>query len=99
MRCTSSRLSRDTHAGDLYVLRGHRGDLVKVLWHDGLGMSLYAKRLERGCFIWPTPADGAVAISAARLAYMLKGIDWRHRQRTWRDKGYTARARRAPLAV
>jgi transposase len=31
---------------------------VKILWHDGLGMSLYAKRLERGKFIWPTQRDG-----------------------------------------
>lgn len=44
-------LHRDPHAGDLYVFRGKRGDLLKILWHDGLGMSLYAKRLERGKFI------------------------------------------------
>jgi transposase len=44
-------LQRDPHAGDLYVFRGKRGDLVKILWHDGVGMSLYAKRLERGRFI------------------------------------------------
>src|SRR5689334_1131241 len=41
-------LGRDPHAGDLYVFRGARGDLLKILWHDGIGMSLYAKRLERG---------------------------------------------------
>jgi len=40
-------LGRDPHVGDLYVFRGKRGDLVKILWHDGLGMSLYAKRLEQ----------------------------------------------------
>jgi transposase len=39
---------RDPHAGDLYVFRGRRGDLIKVLWHDGLGLSLYAKRLSNG---------------------------------------------------
>ena len=50
-------LGRDPHAGDLYVFRGARGDLIKILWHDGLGMSLYAKRLEKGRFIWPSPAD------------------------------------------
>ena len=44
-------LHRDPHAGDLYVFRGRRGNLLKILWHDGLGMSLYAKRLERGRFI------------------------------------------------
>jgi transposase len=48
-------LGRNPHAGDLFVFRGRRGDLIKVLWHDGLGLSLYAKRLERGRFIWPTP--------------------------------------------
>ena len=51
-------LGRDPHCGDLYVFRGRRGDLVKIVWHDGIGMSLYAKRLERGRFIWPSPADG-----------------------------------------
>jgi len=77
-------LQRDPHAGDLYVFRGRRGDLVKILWHDGLGMSLYAKRLERGRFLWHSPADGCVAISASQLGYMLDGIDWRIPQRTWR---------------
>lgn len=43
---------------------------MKALWHDGVGMSLYVKRLEHGRFIWPTPADGAVAISAAQLGYL-----------------------------
>ncbi len=71
-------LGRDPHAGDLYVFRGARGDLLKIVWHDGIGMSLYAKRLERGRFIWPSPADGVVAITAAQLAYMLDGIDWRN---------------------
>jgi transposase len=66
-------LQRDPHAGDVYVFRGRRGDLLKILWHDGLGMSLYAKRLERGRFIWPTPTDGVVAITAAQLGYMLEG--------------------------
>jgi len=79
-------LQRDPHAGDLYVFRGKRGDLVKILWHDGLGMSLYAKRLERGRFIWPSPVQGAVSISAAQLGYMLDGIDWRNPQHTWRPQ-------------
>jgi transposase len=56
-------LGRDPHAGDVYVFRGKAASLVKVLWHDGLGMSLYMKRLEKGRFLWPAPKDGAVAIS------------------------------------
>jgi transposase len=47
-------------------------------------MSLYAKRLEKGRFLWPSPADGVVGISASQLAYMLDGIDWRNPRHTWR---------------
>jgi transposase len=79
-------LGRDPHAGDLYVFRGKRGDLVKILWHDGLGTFLYAKRLERGRFLWPATAGGAVSISGAQLAYMLDGIDWRNPQHTYRPQ-------------
>ncbi|MBV8916576.1 MAG: IS66 family insertion sequence element accessory protein TnpB [Bradyrhizobium sp.] len=71
-------LRRDPHGGDLYVFRGKSGKLIKILWHDGLGMSLYAKRLERGRFIWPQARDGAVVITPAQLSYMLEGIDWRN---------------------
>ena len=77
-------LKRDPHCGHLFVFRGRRGDLIKVLWHDGQGLCLYAKRLERGHFLWPSPADGAVTITPAQLGYLLEGIDWRMPQRTWR---------------
>jgi transposase len=77
-------LKRDPHAGDLYVFRGRSGSLIKILWHDGIGMSLYAKRLERGRFIWPSADCGVVSISTSQLAYMLDGIDWRNPQHTWR---------------
>ena len=73
-------------AGDLYIFRGRRGDLAKILWHDGIGLSLYAKRLDRGKFIWPSASGGAVSISAAQMAYMLEGIDWRNPQLTWRPE-------------
>ena len=61
-------LGRDPHAGDVFAFRGRRGDMIKILWHDGLGFSLYAKRLERGRFLWPSPADGVVAITPAQWA-------------------------------
>jgi len=77
-------LTHDPHAGDLYVFRGRSGSLIKILWHDGIGMSLYAKRLERGRFIWPLATAGVVSISMSQLAYMLDGIDWRNPQHTWR---------------
>lgn len=79
-------LGRDPHAGDLFVFRGRQGSLVKILWHDGVGMSLYMKRLEKGRFVWPAPKEGSVAISAAQLAYMLDGIDWRNPRHTWRPQ-------------
>jgi transposase len=75
---------RDPHGGDLYVFRGRSGSLIKILWHDGLGMSLYARRLERGRFIWPQATDGVISISMSQLAYMLDGIDWRNPLQTWR---------------
>jgi len=77
---------RDPHGGDLYVFRGKNGKLIKILWHDGLGMSLYAKRLERGRFLWPSSADGVVTITPAQLGYLLEGIDWRMPQHTWRPQ-------------
>jgi transposase len=77
-------LKRDPHVGDLYVFRGKRGNLIKCLWHDGLGLSLYAKRLDRGRFVWPTANGGPVAITPAQLAYLLEAIDWRNPQHTWR---------------
>jgi transposase len=50
-------------------------DLIKVLWHDDLGMCLFAKRLERGRFVWPSPAEGAVTISPAQLGYLLDNAE------------------------
>ena len=79
-------LRRDPHGGHLFVFRGKRGDLIKVLWHDGQGMCLFAKRLERGRFIWPQHADGVVTITPAQLGYLLEGIDWRMPRRTWRPQ-------------
>ena len=77
-------LHRDPLSGHLFCFRGRRGNLLKVIWHDGQGACLFTKRLERGRFLWPSPADGVVTISAAQLGYMLSGIDWRHPQETWR---------------
>ena len=77
-------LKRDPHCGHLFVFRGRRGDLIKCLWWDGQGLCLFAKRLERGRFLWPSVAGGAVTISAAQLGYLLSGIDWRMSRESWR---------------
>jgi len=58
----------------------------RPLWHDGIGLSLYAKRLDRGRFVWPTTVDGVVALTAAQMSYLLEAIDWRNPQHTWRPQ-------------
>ena len=66
-------LGRDPFAGDVFVFRGRGGSLIKALWHDGIGLSLYAKRLDRGRFVWPVTVGGVVGLSAAQMSYLLKG--------------------------
>ena len=78
------RMAQDPFCGHLFVFRGRRGDLIKVLWWDGQGLCLFAKRLEKGRFVWPSPADGKVVITSAQLGMLLEGIDWRMPRRTWR---------------
>lgn len=80
------KLAGDPFGGHLFVFRGRRGDRVKLLWWDGNGLCLFAKRLERGRFVWPTTAGEAVTITPAQLGYLLEGIDWRAPQRTWRPQ-------------
>ena len=79
-------LKRDPFAGDVFVFRGRGGSLIKAVWHDGIGLSLYAKRLDRGRFIWPQTTGGVVALTAGQMSYLLEGIDWRNPQATWRPQ-------------
>ena len=76
-------LEADPFSGHVFVFRGRRGDLIKILWWSGDGMNLYAKRLERGRFVWPQATSGVVHLSAAQLSMLLEGIDWRRPMRTW----------------
>lgn len=77
-------LKQDPFSGHLFVFRGRRGDLIKVIWWDGQGACLFAKRLERGRFVWPAATEGKVALTPAQLAMLLEGIDWRVPQRSWK---------------
>ena len=80
-------LKRNPHGGDLFVFRGRAGSLIKIIWHDGIGMSLYAKRLEKGRFIWPTIArEGVVTLTTAQLAMLLEGLDWRTSMPSWKPE-------------
>ena len=76
-------LGEKAYDGDVFVFRGRRGDLIKVLWADRDGLCLFAKRLERGRFIWPHAASGTVHLTPAQLSMLLEGIDWRRPARTW----------------
>jgi transposase len=80
------KLIADPFGGQVFVFRGRRGDLIKLLWRDGDGLCLFMKRLERGRFIWPQASEGAAHLSAAQLAMLLEGIDWRRPEYTWRPQ-------------
>jgi transposase len=76
-------LQQQPFSGHIFLFRGRRGDIVKLLWWDGDGLCLFAKRLERGRFIWPKVESGTVQLSRAQLSMLLEGIDWRRVERTW----------------
>ena len=77
-------LKQDPFSGHLFVFRGRRGDLLKIIWWDGQGACLFSKRLERGRFVWPSAIGGKITVSSAQLTMLLEGIDWRMPERTWR---------------
>ena len=79
---TQTVLEHDPYSGHVFIFRGRRGDLIKLLWWDGDGLCLFAKRLERGRFIWPKAETGSVSLTRAQLSMLLEGIDWRRPFRT-----------------
>jgi transposase len=70
-------LGADPFSGVIYVFRAKRADRVKLLFWDGTGVVLVAKRLEAGAFRWPRVRDGAIRLTAAPLQALLEGLDWR----------------------
>ncbi len=70
-------LHQNPASGAIFAFRGRRGDRIKLLMWDGQGFCLYYKVLERGHFPWPSPADGVARLTAAQLAMLWEGIDWR----------------------
>ncbi len=67
----------DPYCGHLFLFRSVRGSYLKAIYWDGSGMCLYAKRLERGRFVWPPMVDGGVILTPAQLATLIEGMDWR----------------------
>ena len=80
----------DPFDGAIYVFRAKRADRIKLIWWDGTGVCLYAKRFEDGKFQWPTPSGGAIRLTPAQLSALLEGLDWR--------RVHEARSVRAPLS-
>ena len=76
-------LKQDPFSGAVFCFRGRRGDLVKVLYWDGQGFCLFAKRLEKARFTWPLTKDGSVTLTPAQLSMLLGGLEWRTPQKTW----------------
>jgi transposase len=70
------RLSADPFSGVIYVFRSKRSDRIKLLFWDGSGVCLFAKRLEGGKFRWPRIEDGVMRLSAAQLSALVEGLDW-----------------------
>lgn len=71
-------LSADPFDGAVYAFRGRRAGLIKLLWHDGIGLCLLSKRLEHGRFAWPSASSiGRIALSPPQLAALLDGCEWR----------------------
>jgi transposase len=69
------RLSADPFSGVIYVFRSKRSDRIKLLFWDGSGVCLFAKRLEGGRFRWPRIEDGVMRLSAAQLSALVEGLD------------------------
>ncbi|MBM3565340.1 MAG: IS66 family insertion sequence element accessory protein TnpB [Alphaproteobacteria bacterium] len=79
-------LEKDPFSGHMFVFRGKRADLIKILFWDGSGLCLFTKRLEDGRFTWPVTSEQetAVTLTAAQLSMLLEGFDWRRPERVWR---------------
>jgi transposase len=69
-------LKDDPFSGTMFVFRAKRADRIKLVWWDGSGLCLFAKRLEQGGFRWPKIEDGVVRLSAAQLAALIEGMEW-----------------------
>ena len=67
----------DPFSGAAFLFRGKKGNRLKALVWDGSGLCLYAKRLERGKFVWPRAGEGALRLSPAQLAMLIEGLNWK----------------------
>jgi transposase len=79
-------LQQDPFSGHLFVFRGRKANLIKVVFWDGTGLCLFTKRLEQGVFLWPPAIEPGrtLSLTSTQLSALLEGIDWRSPERRWR---------------
>ena len=94
------QLAEDPLSGHVFVFCNRHRDRLKLLYFDGSGLWVCAKRLEGGRFRWPAACEasgGIVTLSRAELTMLLEGIDLlTTRQRRWhrREPGADVEAAR-----
>lgn len=84
-------MQADPFCGAIYVFRAKRADRIKLIFWDGTGACLFAKRLENGAFQWPKIQDGVIRLTAAQFSALLEGLDWR--------RVHQSHATRVPVAA
>jgi transposase len=84
-------LNADPFSGHLFLFRSKRADYFKILYYDGTGLCLFAKRLESHKFVWPPIVDGGMVLTPAQLALLVEAMDWR--------RTVAAEVPRRPIAV
>jgi len=80
------RLELEPLSGHVFLFSNAQRNRLKLIFWDGSGLWVCAKRLERGCFRWPTVESGQIKIvlSHEELALLLGGIDLAgSRRRAW----------------
>ncbi len=79
-------LKQDPFAGHLFLFRGRRANLLKIVFWDGTGLCLFTKRLEQSRFFWPVTAEatGSVMLTQAQLSMLIEGVEWRSPEKRWR---------------
>jgi transposase len=72
-----SVFSADPFCGHFFLFRSKTGTYFKALYWDGSGLCLFAKRIEKGRFVWPPHQDGGQILTPGQLATLIEGMDWR----------------------
>jgi transposase len=85
---TARALHQDVRNGALFVFSNERRNRLKILYWDGTGIWVMAKRLEKGTFSWPESEEKVIRLRSEALAMLTGGVDLRGaKMRPWYDRG------------